>query len=222
MSKAPGRAPPRATIPSTKTTTAGIQSRARRIGASDARRVRAPSLTARLRARAASLSAPRVAALAHLGHELEEARLLARLGRPRGCGRSISTMSAIRPGRGDITTTRVERKTASAIECVTKTTSSRLAPRSAAARGSAARASSRRARRTARPSAGAPGRRRAPARSRRAAASRRRAATDGGPRSPSSSTSVEHLLDARARARARSQPSISSGSAMFFATVRQS
>ncbi len=41
---------------------------------------------------------------------------------PRGCGRSMSTTPAIRPGRGDITTTRVERKTASEIECVTKMT----------------------------------------------------------------------------------------------------
>ena len=39
----------------------------------------------------------------------------------RGCGRSIGITSEIRPGRGDMTTTRVERKTASAIECVTKT-----------------------------------------------------------------------------------------------------
>ena len=30
--------------------------------------------------------------------------------------------SAIRPGRGDMTTTRSERNTASGIECVTKTT----------------------------------------------------------------------------------------------------
>ena len=33
----------------------------------------------------------------------------------------MSTIPWIRPGRGDITTTRVERNTASAIECVTKT-----------------------------------------------------------------------------------------------------
>src|SRR6185295_926495 len=39
----------------------------------------------------------------------------------RGWGRSIGITSAMRPGRGDMTTTRVERKTASAIECVTKT-----------------------------------------------------------------------------------------------------
>ena len=43
-----------------------------------------------------------------------------RVSTPRGCGRSIGTTPAIRPGRGDITTTRVERKTASEIECVTK------------------------------------------------------------------------------------------------------
>ena len=59
--------------------------------------------------------------LAHLRHELEEARVLARLDRPRP--RQVDgTTSAIRPGRGDMTTTRVERKTASAIECVTKRT----------------------------------------------------------------------------------------------------
>ena len=40
----------------------------------------------------------------------------------RGEGRSMSTVPAIRPGRGLITTTRVERKTASEIEWVTKTT----------------------------------------------------------------------------------------------------
>ena len=45
-----------------------------------------------------------------------------RVSGPRGCGRSISTMPAIWPGRADMTTTRVERKTDSAIECVTKTT----------------------------------------------------------------------------------------------------
>src|SRR5581483_8677697 len=39
----------------------------------------------------------------------------------RGCGRSTGITVEIRPGRGDMTTTRVERKTASAIECVTKT-----------------------------------------------------------------------------------------------------
>ena len=40
----------------------------------------------------------------------------------RVAGRSMSTTPAMRPGRGLITTTRVERKTASEIECVTKTT----------------------------------------------------------------------------------------------------
>ena len=59
---------------------------------------------------------------------------------------------------GDMTTTRVDRKTASEIECVTKTIgAAELRPRSGAARGSGARASSRRARRTARPSAAAAG-----------------------------------------------------------------
>ena len=45
-----------------------------------------------------------------------------RVSTPRGLGRSISTIPAIRPGRGLITTTRDERNTASEIECVTKTT----------------------------------------------------------------------------------------------------
>src|SRR6266511_1829674 len=40
----------------------------------------------------------------------------------RGCGRSTSTIPVIRPGRADITATRVERNTASWIECVTKIT----------------------------------------------------------------------------------------------------
>ena len=34
----------------------------------------------------------------------------------------MSTVPLIRPGRGDMTTTRVERKTASEMECVTKMT----------------------------------------------------------------------------------------------------
>src|SRR5205814_10245125 len=45
----------------------------------------------------------------------------------RGCGRPTGITLETRPGRGDITTTRVERKTASAIECVTKTTVDLLA-----------------------------------------------------------------------------------------------
>src|SRR5207249_2178975 len=40
---------------------------------------------------------------------------------PLGCGRSIGTISEMRPGRADMTTTRVDRNTASGIECVTKT-----------------------------------------------------------------------------------------------------
>src|ERR1700738_1543046 len=38
----------------------------------------------------------------------------------RGRGRSITISAAIRPGRGDITTTLSERNTASGMECVTK------------------------------------------------------------------------------------------------------
>ena len=47
----------------------------------------------------------------------------------------VSITSVIRPGRGDITTTRSERNTASGIECVTNTTA---APVSAAMRDSSA------------------------------------------------------------------------------------
>ena len=57
----------------------------------------------------------------HLADQLRVARLLARRlrARLRQVDRRRSPGSG--PGRGDITTTRVERKTASAIECVTKT-----------------------------------------------------------------------------------------------------
>ena len=69
-----------------------------------------------------SSSSPAFAqAVAHRGDELEEPGLL-RVSAFRGWGRSTSTIAAIRPGRVDMTTTRVERKTASAIECVTKIT----------------------------------------------------------------------------------------------------
>src|SRR5262249_25330304 len=47
---------------------------------------------------------------------------VSRTARWRGRGRSISMISSIRPGRGDITTTRSERNTASEIECVTNST----------------------------------------------------------------------------------------------------
>ena len=43
-------------------------------------------------------------------------RASSRVSAVRGCGRSMSTMPTMRPGRADMTTTRVERKTASAIE----------------------------------------------------------------------------------------------------------
>ena len=51
---------------------------------------------------------------------IEEREFVSLIG-PSGCGRSIGIRSEMRPGRADMTTTRVERKTASAIECVTKT-----------------------------------------------------------------------------------------------------
>ena len=60
--------------------------------------------------------------LAYLASTSSKKRASSRVSCVRGCGRSTSTICAIRPGRGDITTTRVERNTASAIECVTKTT----------------------------------------------------------------------------------------------------
>ena len=50
---------------------------------------------------------------------------LGRLAHVRACGRraaSTRSPSTMRPGRGDITTMRVDRNTASGIECVTKTT----------------------------------------------------------------------------------------------------
>ena len=46
---------------------------------------------------------------------------VSRVSTVRGWGRSTSTTRAIRPGRGDITTTRVERNTASGMEWVTNT-----------------------------------------------------------------------------------------------------
>ena len=49
-------------------------------------------------------------------------RVSSRVSFVRGCGRSTSTAPAMRPGRGLITITRVDRNTASEIECVTNTT----------------------------------------------------------------------------------------------------
>ena len=131
----------------------------------------------------------------------------------RGCVRSTSTMPAIRPGRADITTTRVERKTASGIECVTNTTvlpafsqirRSSMFRRSRVISSSAPNGSS--------ISSSARIERRARARSRRAAACRPRAATDRARLEPGR---ARRARASRRRGRggvARSQPSISSGS----------
>ena len=74
----------------------------------------APSSSGRGSPRRAAARAPAVTSSKKRGSS--------RVSSVRGCGRSTSTMPAIRPGRGLITTTRVERNTASEIECVTKTT----------------------------------------------------------------------------------------------------
>ena len=90
-----------------------------------ARGSRAPAPTPRGNGATASRALPRIVRLAqqlaHLGREIEEARLLPRVVRAR-VGRSTSTTRCTRPGRADMTTTRDERKTASAIEWVTNTT----------------------------------------------------------------------------------------------------
>ena len=160
--------------------------------------------------------------LAHLGHELEEARLLARLDRARDTARSIGDDPGdpARPRAHHDDARREEDRLGDRVRDEDDRRA-RAAARSRAAPGSGARASSRRARRTARPSAAAPARTRARGRSRRAAACRPRAATDGGRRSPSARR-ARASRSTRSLRRARSQPSISSGSAMFFATVRQS
>ena len=120
-------APCQTTIVATSTTTAGIQSRTCRAARRPYAGVRRSALIARRSMQRGLLLGQQVLAaaaqqLAHLGHELEEARLLARLDRARV--RQVDRRRSRRsgPGRGLITTTRVERKTASEIECVTKTT----------------------------------------------------------------------------------------------------
>ena len=52
----------------------------------------------------------------------EEKRASLRAASPRGRGRSISSIVSIRPGRGDITTTRSDSSTASSIEWVMNST----------------------------------------------------------------------------------------------------
>ena len=134
----------------------------------------------------------------------------------------MSITSVIRPGRADITTTRVERNTASAIECVTKTIVepvSRQIPSSSMFRRSRVISSSAPNGSSISSSAGE---------NESARAIETRCCMP--PESchgwwfsnPVSSTSSSISLDALRRACARLQPSISSGSEMFFATVRQS
>src|SRR6266480_3278211 len=139
----------------------------------------------------------------------------------RGCGRSTVITVEIRPGRGDITTTRVERKTASAMECVTKTTVDRLASqmrsssmfiRSRVISSSAPNGSSMRSREGSNDNA-------------RAIATRCCMPPDSCQgwwfSKPVSSTrsSISFTFATRRR---RFQRASSSGSAMFFPTVRQS
>ena len=175
------RVPPsQSAIPSRKTRRAGAHSRtsgSQALLRDDQRLLDVRPLRRRGRRRAGAGAAPRGSA--------PRSALCSRVACVRGCGRSMSTIAWIRPGRGrhhddagreeDRLGDRVRDEDDRRARC---------RPRSAAARRSAARASSRRARRTARPSAAAAARTRARARSRRAAASRRRAATDGASRSP--------------------------------------
>ena len=158
-------------------------------------------------------------ALPYGGDGREEHRGLP--GRPRRpFSRSRSTDGADAARRGDMTTTRSARNTASEMEWVTKTVLSRSARRSRAVRAASARGSARRAHRTARPSAAAAGARRAPGRSPPAAACRRRArrvlAGEVG-----QADQVQKLLGAGPRS-ARRRPRSSSGSSTLAATVRQS
>ena len=140
----------------------------------------------------------------------------------RGCGRSTSTTPATRPGRADMTTTRVDRNTASEIECVTKTT---VEPVSCQIRSSSrveplARHLVERAERLVHQEQ-ASVRTTARVRSRRAAACPPESCQGWWLSNPVSSTrSIISLT--RAFRRPRFQRRSSSGSEMFFATVRQS
>ena len=78
---------------------------------------------------AASGSSPRLAALHSSPRSASRTsvtrwkyRSISRVSTVRSRGRSMSMIALIRPGRGDITTTRVDRNTASAIEWVTNMT----------------------------------------------------------------------------------------------------
>src|SRR5205814_300909 len=69
-----------------------------------------------------TVSAPPACKCSRTSVTSSKKRGASRVSAVRGCGRSTSTTAVIRPGRADMTTTLVERKTASAIECVTKMT----------------------------------------------------------------------------------------------------
>src|SRR5581483_5781155 len=69
-----------------------------------------------------SRCSPRLRSSSRTSVTSSKKRAVSRVSAVRGVGRSMSTMPAMRPGRGLITTTRVERNTASEIECVTKIT----------------------------------------------------------------------------------------------------
>ena len=215
--------PSQITSTSTRTTAAGSQSSALPPDSPRERAARDRLNGDGLRAHGvtASRSAAEMQRLAHARHELEVPRLLARLCRARVRQVDVDDVrDAARARRHDDDARREEDRLGDRVRDEDDRAQARL-PDAQELACSGARVSSRRARRTARPSAAAPARTRARARSRRAAACRPRAATDGGRRSPCSSTSSS-ISSTRLLRRARSQPSISSGSAMFFATVRQS
>ena len=120
-----------------------------------------------------------------------------------------------------MTTTRVERNTASAIECVTKTT---VQPVSSQMRSSSEFMRSRVISSSA-PNGSSMSRRGGENESARAIETRCCMPPESchgrwSPKSPSSTSSS--ISRTRAARLARSQPAISSGSAMFFCTVRQS
>ena len=144
-----------------------------------------------------------------------------RVSPPRGCGRSTSITSTIRPGRADMTTTRVERKTASAIECVTKTIvdwvscqmrSSSMFSRSRVISSSAPNGSSISS------SAGE----KESARAIDTRCCMPPESCHGWCLSKPVSSTSSSISVTRSARRPRSQPIISSGREMFFATVRQS
>ena len=200
-------------IPAKNTRIAGIQSRRRDRTEALMRRLRPAPTRARRRRPRAGARARSVTCSKNRGSS--------RVSTLRGCSRSISTIPATRPGRGLMTTTRVERKTASEIECVTKTTvdsmrrqicSSSMFSRSRVISSSAPNGSS-------------------ISRSGGSKASARAIATRicmppescHGWWSPKPSSSTRRSIwSTRSLRFVRSQPSISSGSATFFATVRQS